>query len=69
MTNVTDASHQIETAVVEQSTVTEEINRSISKLHELAGESTDGSHDALDRISVLVEKLEGLHRLIKQFKR
>jgi len=69
MTNVTDASHQIETAVVEQSTVTEEINRSISKLHELAGESTDGSHDALDRISVLVEKLKGLHRLIKQFKR
>lgn len=69
LNHVSDASHQIATSVVEQSTVTEEINRSINKLDLLARESTIGSHDALDRVSVLVLKLEGLARLINQFKK
>ncbi len=69
LNHVTDASHQIAVSVVEQSTVTEEINKSIMKLHDLADESTSGSHDALERISLLVEHLTGLYRLINQFKK
>lgn len=69
LNHVTDASHHIATSVIEQSTVTEEINKNISRLHDLADKSTSGSHDALERISLLVDRLDGLYRLINQFKK
>lgn len=69
LNQVTDASHQIANAVGEQSTVTEEVNQSITRLHDLADLSTEGSHNALDRISLLVENLSGLCRLVSQFQR
>ena len=69
LNQVTDASHHIATAVGEQSTVTEEVNKSITRLHDLADQSTEGSHNALDRISLLVENLSGLCRLVSQFQR
>jgi methyl-accepting chemotaxis protein len=66
---VTDASHQIATAVEEQAYVTEDINRSIHNIRELADTSTTSSHTAVDRIALLVERLQGLCRLINQFQR
>ena len=69
LNHVTNASHHIATSVIEQSTVTEEINKNIISLHDLADKSTLGSHDALDRISLLVDHLNGLYRLINQFKK
>lgn len=67
--HVTDASHQIATAVEEQAYVTEDINRSIHNIRELADISTTSSHNAVDRIALLVERLQGLCRLINQFQR
>ena len=67
--HVTDASHQIATAVEEQAYVTEDINRSIHNIRELADTSTTSSHNAVDRIALLVERLQGLCRLINQFQR
>ncbi len=67
--HVTDASHQIATAVEEQAYVTEDINRSIHNIRELADTSTTSSHTAVDRIALLVERLQGLCRLINQFQR
>jgi aerotaxis receptor len=67
--HVTDASHQIATAVEEQAYVTEDINRSIHNIRELADTSTTSSHTAVDRIALLVERLQGLSRLINQFQR
>lgn len=69
LNHVTDASHQIATAVEEQAYVTEEINRSIHNIRELADTSTTSSHTAVDRIALLVERLQGLSRLINQFQR
>jgi aerotaxis receptor len=67
LNHVTDASHQIATAVEEQAYVTEDINRSIHNIRELANTSTTSSHNAVERISLLVERLQGLSRLINQF--
>lgn len=67
--HVTDASHQIATAVEEQAYVTEDINRSIHNIRELADTSTVNSHNAVDRIALLVDRLQGLSRLINQFQR
>lgn len=69
LNHVTDASHQIATAVEEQAYVTDEINRSIHNIRELADTSTVSSHNAVDRIALLVERLQGLSRLINQFQR
>lgn len=69
LNHVTDASHQIATAVEEQAYVTEDINRSIHNIRELADTSTVNSHNAVDRIGLLVERLQGLCRLITQFQR
>jgi aerotaxis receptor len=67
LNHVTDASHQIATAVEEQAYVTEDINRSIHNIRELADTSTTSSHNAVERIGLLVERLQGLSRLINQF--
>ncbi len=69
LNKVTDASHQIATAVEEQAYVTEDINRSIHNIRELADTSTLNSHNAVERITLLVERLQGLSRLINQFHR
>lgn len=63
LNKVTDASHQIATAVEEQAYVTEDINRSIHNIRELADTSTLNSHNAVERITLLVERLQGLSRL------
>ena len=66
---VTDTSHQIATAVAQQADVTEEINRNVHNIRGLAGDTTHNSHKAVDQISLLVHRLEGLARLIQQFQR
>ncbi len=69
LNQVTDASHQIATAVEEQAYVTEDINRSIHNIRSLADTSTTNSHNAVERITLLVDRLQGLCRLINQFQR
>ncbi|GAA4498267.1 PAS domain-containing methyl-accepting chemotaxis protein [Pseudaeromonas paramecii] len=66
---VTDTSHQIASAVAQQADVTEEINRNVHNIRGLAGDTTRNSHKAVDQISLLVHRLEGLARLIQQFQR
>lgn len=67
--HVTDASHQIATAVEEQAYVTEDINKSIHNIRELADKNRQSSHHSVDRIGMLVERLHGVVRLINQFQR
>ena len=66
---VTDASHQIATAVAQQADVTEEIDRNVHNIRGLAGETTRNGRKAVDQIGLLVNRLEGLSRLIQQFQR
>ena len=66
---VTDASHQIAVAVEEQACVTDEVNRNIHNIKQFAEINTDKSHSAVDRIGLLVERLQQLGRLIQQFQR
>ena len=66
---VTDASHQIAVAVEEQACVTDEVNRNIHNIKQFAEINTDKSHSAVNRIGLLVERLQQLGRLIQQFQR
>lgn len=66
---VTDASHQIAVAVEEQAHVTDEVTRNIHNIQQIAKSNTDKSYSAVDRIGLLVERLQALSRLIQQFQR
>ena len=66
---VTDASHQIAVAVEEQACVTDEVNRNIHNIKQFADTNTEKSHSAVNRIGLLVERLQALSRLIQQFQR
>lgn len=65
---VTDSSIQIATAVEQQANVTQEINRNVTNIKTLTDGTSEISHTSLDRIKNLVDRLEGLDRLMKQFK-
>ncbi|WP_204244013.1 methyl-accepting chemotaxis protein [Vibrio galatheae] len=67
LTEVTDSSLQIAAAVEEQATVTKEINRNIVNIKTLSDDTLLTSQTSIQRTSALVDKLEGLQRLMKQF--
>ncbi|WP_260260601.1 methyl-accepting chemotaxis protein [Vibrio intestinalis] len=67
LNGVTDSSHQIATAVEEQASVTQEINRNITNIKQLADETSQTSHSSIDRTRELVENIEAMQRLMKQF--
>lgn len=64
---VTDSSLQIAAAVEQQASVTQEINRNIINIKTLSDDTSETSRTSIQRTSELVEKLEGLERLMKQF--
>lgn len=64
---VTDSSIQIATAIDQQATVTQEVNRNVSNIKALANETSTTSQTSIERTSVLVERIEALQRLMKQF--
>ena len=66
---VTDASHQIAVAVEEQAAVTDEVARNIHTMQQLTDSNAEKSHSAVDRIGLLVERLQALSRLLQQFQR
>ncbi|ANS87320.1 Aerotaxis receptor [Vibrio scophthalmi] len=65
--NVSDTSHQIAAAVEQQASVTQEINRNIVNIKQLANDTSETSHSSIERTRNLVENLEALQRLMKQF--
>lgn len=67
LTVVTDNSHQIAVAVDQQAGVTKEVNRNVTNIKMLADETLDVSKSSVSRTSLLVDNLEALQRLIKQF--
>lgn len=64
---VTDSSLQIATAVDEQATVTQEINRNIVNIKQLADNTSHASQSSIVRTSELVSNLEEMQRLMRQF--
>jgi len=67
LTVVTDNSHQIAVAVDQQAGVTQEVNRNVVNIKSLADETLEVSKSSVSRTSLLVNNLEALQRLIKQF--
>ena len=65
--NVSDSSHQIAAAVEEQASVTQEINRNIVNIKQLADETSMTSQSSIERTRNLVEGIEALQRLMEQF--
>lgn len=68
LNQVTDSSIQIATAVEQQASVTQEINRNIINIKQLADDTSQTSQSSIERTSHLVDNLEGLERLMKQFR-
>ena len=64
---VTDNSHQIATAVDQQAGVTVEVNRNVSNIRALAEDTLQDSRSSVQRTDELVNNLDTLQRLIKQF--
>lgn len=69
LNQVTDSSIQIATAVEQQASVTQEINRNIINIKQLADDTSQTSQSSIERTSHLVDNLEGLERLMKQFQK
>lgn len=67
LNRVADSSVQIASAVEQQATVTQEVNQNVSNIKTLADDTSLASKTSLDRTTELVEQLEGLERLMKQF--
>lgn len=65
--SVNDSSHQIAAAVEEQASVTQEINRNIVNIKELAEETSLTSNTSIERTRQLVDNIEALQRLMEQF--
>ncbi|WP_114766986.1 methyl-accepting chemotaxis protein [Vibrio rhodolitus] len=65
--SVNDSSHQIAAAVEQQASVTQEINRNIVNIKQLADETSMTSHSSIERTRQLVESIEALQRLMEQF--
>lgn len=69
LNKITDTSHHIAAAVEEQASVTEEIDRNVNNIKELAENTVSTSEDSVVHTSELVDKLQALDRLIIQFNR
>lgn len=67
LNQVTDSSMQIAAAVEQQASVTQEINRNVINIKTLSDDTSQTSQSSITRTSLLVDKLEGLQRLMKQF--
>ncbi|WP_375753915.1 methyl-accepting chemotaxis protein [Vibrio sp. HN007] len=65
--SVNDNSHQIALAVSEQVGVTEEVNQNAVRIKNLADDTLSVSKTSLDKSSRLVEDIDAMNRLIKQF--
>jgi methyl-accepting chemotaxis protein len=64
---VSDNSIQFATAVDQQATVTQEVNRNVSNITTLANDTAAMSRSSIERTSILVARIEALQRLMKQF--
>ncbi|MDO6497917.1 methyl-accepting chemotaxis protein [Photobacterium sanguinicancri] len=69
LNRVTDNSHQIAAAVEEQAGVSDDIGRNVEQINELSFATSSVSDRAVESTQRLVERLEGLSRLMKQFQR
>ncbi|MEX3070584.1 methyl-accepting chemotaxis protein [Vibrio alginolyticus] len=67
--DVTSTSHQIAAAVDQQATVTEDINRNVTKIKQLSESNIGHGEASVNRTGVLVSKLEELQRLMVQFQK
>ncbi|PJC85935.1 chemotaxis protein [Vibrio sp. HA2012] len=67
LSQITDNSHQIAVAVEQQAGVTQEVNGNVVNIKSLADETLQMSNRSVERTSKLVDSLEALQRLIKQF--
>ena len=67
LTRVTHTSDEIAQAVSQQADVTSTLDQGIQQIHQLASHTADNSRQALDGITLLVERLQNLSRLITQF--
>ncbi|MEP0074241.1 MAG: PAS domain-containing methyl-accepting chemotaxis protein [Marinomonas sp.] len=68
VSNITDMTMQMSTAVEEQAHVSEGINRQVVRISDLATESMDKSNLSSSSIKSLQEVAEGMHELIVRFK-
>ncbi|MFM1713383.1 methyl-accepting chemotaxis protein [Aeromonas salmonicida] len=68
LTQVTHTSDEIAQAVSQQADVTSTLDHGIHQIHQLASHTADNSRRALDGITLLVERLHALSRLINQFR-
>ncbi|AJR06043.1 PAS domain S-box protein [Photobacterium gaetbulicola] len=66
---VTDSSHQIAAAVEQQAGVSADISEHIQKINLLGNETEKTSDISVESTRMLVERLEGLERLMNQFQR
>ncbi|MBC7004802.1 methyl-accepting chemotaxis protein [Photobacterium sp. BZF1] len=66
---VTDSSHQIAAAVEQQAGVSVDIAEHIQKINVLGSETEKSSDTSVESTRMLVERLEGLQRLMSQFQR
>ncbi|MDB1122224.1 methyl-accepting chemotaxis protein [Vibrio algarum] len=67
LNQVTDNSHQIAVSVDQQASVTNEVNRNVTNIKKLADDTLLVSSSSVVRTSQLVNDLDGLQRLIRQF--
>ncbi|OAN13183.1 chemotaxis protein [Photobacterium jeanii] len=67
LNRVTDNSHQIAAAVEEQAGVSDEIGRNVEHINELSFATSSVSDRSVESTQRLVERLEGLSRLMRQF--
>lgn len=67
LNSVTDSSVQIAAAVEQQASVTQEINSNVVNIKNLSDETLRTSQSSIERTSLLVDKIEGLQRLMIQF--
>ncbi|WP_310597433.1 methyl-accepting chemotaxis protein [Aeromonas aquatica] len=67
LAQVTHTSDEIAQAVSQQADVTSTLDQGIHQIHQLANHTADSSRQALDGITLLVERLQNLSRLINQF--
>lgn len=67
LAQVTHTSDEIAQAVSQQANVTSTLDQGIQQIHRLANHTADNSRQALDGITLLVERLHNLSRLINQF--
>ncbi|NLQ19018.1 methyl-accepting chemotaxis protein [Marinomonas sp. M1K-6] len=68
VSNISDMSMQMSAAVEEQAHVSEDINRQIVRISDLAVESSEKSSTSSDGIRVLQRVAEGMHELVVRFK-